>query len=162
MWEKFKQALGNFVQKLFGKNKKEKLNEYPIVCEVTKDTDNIYTVSDEVWEEFLQEVKKLEKSANTYYPILPKRIPVKTLIVSTFTAQPQDAVGVDLSLLDDGIAHFFVMCKESMAEQAEKYIEKFCEDPEEWLDLEREGASCIVHNAVLLDYGDGRWDWYEV
>jgi hypothetical protein len=114
---------------------------------------------EETWHEFSEELKKLD---STYYPILPKRIPVKTLILSTFTAQPQDAVGVDLSLLDDGIAHFFVMCKESMAEQAEKYIEKFREDPEKWLDLEREGARCIIHNAVLLDYGDGRWDWYEV
>ncbi len=158
MWKKFLQGLGKFFQGLFKKNKKHS-NIILKDSTVLSCTGDIYELREETWNEFIEELKKLD---NTYYPILPKRIPVKTLIVSTFTAQPYDSVGVDLSQLDDGIAHFFVTCKENMAEQAERYSMKFHEDPEEWMDLEQEGASCIVHNAVLLDYGDGRWDWYEV
>ena len=164
MLKKFFRSLGKFFQDLFKKNKKpadttQRWSDISITLPIEISTDNIYELREETWHEFTEELKKLD---STYYPILPKRIPVKTLIVSTFTAQPYDSVGVDLSQLEQGVAHFFVTCKENMAEQAERYSMKFHEDPEEWLDLEHEGASCVIHNAVLLDYGDGRWDWYEV
>lgn len=105
-----------------------------------------------------QSYEELLKKVNAFKQVLPKRIEVPTLIVSTYADWDYDSIGVDISLLEEhGIAHFFCTSTKTMAEHMREFRERH-PDVEEWED-DDECASVIVKDAVLLEWGDGTWTW---
>lgn len=117
---------------------------------------NLYRVDFEEPEEELLEL--LLKKLNTYKQDWPKRYRVKTLLVSVYTDWEYDSIGVDISRLDNGIAHYWSTTTQDM----ESAIRAYCEahDVELW-DEEDGNATVAVKDAVLLDWGGGYWTWEE-
>ena len=104
------------------------------------------------------QIKDLEFFFNIPKQVWPKAIEVPTLIVSVFSAQKFDAVGVDVSLLEEkGIAHYFCMSTKTMQEQMDEFRSRH-PDYEEW-EEESEGASVVVNVAILLEWPVGEWEW---
>ena len=89
---------------------------------------------------------------------LPKHYRCKTLILSVYPNSSWTGTGVDMSQYEEkGLAHFFVCRPESGEELLEEYARNFPEaDIEE---LGDGGLSCIIPDAVLLEYEDGIWDY---
>ena len=103
----------------------------------------------EVYEELL-------KMLNTYEQVLPKRIEVPTLLVSCYANWEYDSIGVDLSRIEEGIAHYWCTSTKNMEEYEQEYCERH--DVEEFLQ-EEEAVTAIVKDAVLFDWGNGMWTW---
>ena len=102
--------------------------------------------------------QELLKMLNTYESLLPKRIEVPTLIVSTYANWDCDSIGVDISLLEEhGIAHFFCTSTKSMEEHMQDFRDRHS-DVEEW-EEDEECSSVIIKDAVLLEWEDGTWSW---
>lgn len=114
---------------------------------------------DLTWEDTQIDIDKVLKNlVNTYESLLPKRIHVPTLIVSTYASWDYDSIGIDISQLEEkGIAHFFCTSTKSMEEHMTQFRERH-PDYEEW-EEDDEGASVIVRDATLIDWGDGIWTW---
>ena len=107
------------------------------------------------------EDNELKNIFSTYLTDLPKLICVPTLIVSFFANQEYEGTGVDISQLEEkGIAHFFYMTKRTMEEHIQDY-EKLYGRPPEFTNIEDNGMSAIFHEAVLMEWSDGTWDWTE-
>lgn len=105
-----------------------------------------------------EEKELLEKLANIPKQVLPKRIPVPTLIISTYASWDYDSVGVDISQLEEtGIAHFFCTTTKTMEEAAYEFQER---NPEsEFWELDgKQSANSIVQDATLIQIGD-YWTW---
>lgn len=145
MWEKFKQALGKFVQKLFKKNKSKNIQE----CSFTiYNPDCINETITWVGEPGLVECFKgidntLEFYLNTPRTLLPKRYRCETLLISCYGHWDFDSTGMDISCLEsDGIAHYWITSVESLEE----------------FDGEEEIHS-VVSDVWLLEFEDGSWTW---
>lgn len=104
---------------------------------------------------------ELEKFVNITYPLLPKRIPVKTLILTLAANQEYDYQAVDISQLDKGRANYIVGSTKSPEElDAEYRSSDFWDEDEDgtlWFD---DGTcSAVVGAATLLYYEEvGVWD----
>jgi hypothetical protein len=93
--------------------------------------------------------------------LLPKRIPVKTLLVSIAANQPWDYHGVDMSQYEEkGLAHFISGHTCDMAELLAEYCHSK-EELEEMLSEVEDGLfSVCVGNATLLHYEElGIWNF---
>ena len=122
---------------------------------ITIPTGTSFTISEVDMDKLAQE---LQKMFNAPLTVLPKRIEVPTLIVSTFGAWSFDSIGVDLSLLEEkGIAHYFCTSTKTMEEHMKEF-RALHPDCEEW-EEEGEGASVVVKNATLLEWPGGYWEW---
>ena len=170
MWDKFKQRLGKFVQdiqKIFRK-KKDYMQEWEAVtfsvgegnCDemhlgpgkitiIPSSKEGVISTSNEG-----QEVEELKKMLNTSLTVLPKVIPVEKLLLSVYASQPYEAVGVDLSRIDEGLAHYFCMSENSMQELTEHLPEEI-----EWIEESQESVTVLIPYALLIDLGDGIWTW---
>jgi len=100
--------------------------------------------------------KELLKKLNTYKQTLPKRIEVPTLLVSCYANWEYDSIGVDLSRIEEGIAHYWCTSTKSMEEHEQEYCARY--GVEDFLQ-EEEAVTAIVKDAVLFDWGDGMWTW---
>ena len=107
-------------------------------------------------------VKELEKMLSTPYQTLPKRHLVETLIVSVYASQDYDAIGADISQLEEtGVAHFFTMTTRSMEELVQDFVERNPEEELPQVGEDETSTSFIVKNATLLEWEDGLWSWLE-
>ena len=109
--KKIFKALGNLVQRLLKKN---------ISCVDIKKGDG---KTNRPAGKKSRQPKYLRKNANSHRTTLPKRIYVKTLLLSVAANQPMDALIMDLSQLEsDGIAHYMVSRTVSKEALAEEYL----------------------------------------
>ena len=96
--------------------------------------------------------KYLRKNANSHRTTLPKRIYVKTLLLSVAANQPMDALIMDLSQLEsDGIAHYMVSRTLSKEGLAEEYL-AFGGGP-------MGAMAAIIGGDIHTVQVDGAWIW---
>lgn len=188
----FFRGLGKLVQDLLDKIRKPKRQEYESISSVfgTIDTGtkefnkidgnglvmipscaeaNFELVYDED-----QLINSLEKYFNISRTLLPKRIEVKTLLLTLAANQQSDYQAVDLSQYEErGLAHFIVGRTTGLQELMDEYLmeqrydsEEEAKEEQEWLaeELERAGESglfsSVVGAATLLYYEDlGVWSF---
>lgn len=121
-----------------------------------------------------QPINSLEKYFSISRTLLPKRIEVKTLILTLAANQQSDYQAVDLSQYEErGLAHFIVGRTTGLKELMDEYLmeqtydsEEEAKEEQEWLaeELEQAGESgifsSIVGKATLLHYeGLGVWSF---
>ena len=160
MWKKFTQALGKIVQKVFKKKSNQKVEtpqeletEVVLFSADLRNKECTFTVDNATINvEALEVLAGKEKQA-TKNPQLPlnksaqTHLRTRTPLVTTTTTIPQGFyTGVDLSRIEDGIAHFFMA-----AEQADYdacYID-----------------SDFINKAIIVPFGEiyinnkGMWAW---
>lgn len=121
-----------------------------------------------------QLINSLEKYFNISRTLLPKRIYVKTLILTLAANQQSDYQAVDMSQYEEkGLAHFIVGRTTGLKELIDEYLmeqaydsEEEAKEEREWFAEELEQAnesglfSSIVGAATLLYYEDlGIWSF---
>jgi hypothetical protein len=109
-----------------------------------------------------RQVKMERKNTNSHRTTLPKRIYVKTLLLSVAANQPMDALIMDLSQLDsDGIAHYMVSRTLSKEGLAEEYL-AFGGGPMGAMAAIVGGdINTVQVNGAWIWETDGIWDWEE-
>jgi hypothetical protein len=158
MWKKFLECLGKIGQsiKAIFKKPEKTIDEELLRKEIEsilKNT-NWNKVSKNLEIELKLDDSKydkemLEKISSMFYPILPRRYLVKTLILTMAANQPCDYQCVDMSQYEEkGIAHFIIGSTLSPKELEKAYpVED--EEEEVWID---NMASCVLFNVDLLHY----------
>ena len=188
----FFRGLGKLVQDLLDKIRKPKKQEYESISSVfgtidtgtkefnTVDGNGLVMIPScaEANVELMYDEDQLINSLEKYFSIsrtlLPKRIEVKTLLLTLAANQQSDYQAVDLSQYEErGLAHFIVGRTTGLQELMDEYLmeqrydsEEEAKEEQEWLaeELERAGESglfsSVVGAATLLYYEDlGVWSF---
>ena len=159
MWKKFTQALGKIVQKVFKKNSNQKIEtpsepetEVVLFSADLRNKECTFTVDNATFNVEALEILAGEEKQVTKNPQLPlnksaqTHLKTRTLLVTTATIPQGFYTGVDLSRIEDGIAHFFMA-----AEQAD--YDACC--------IENE----FINKTILVPFGEiyinnkGMWAW---
>ena len=184
MLKKLKQALGKIVKKIksfFNKkeNKNFEIKLAPGAWYINGTECNVKFTSlenssfettdfpaqlkrDLKWEADLGELdllneKELEKMLNTSLTDLPNTYWIKTLIVSIYPNWQWEGSAVDMSRYsEEGIAHYMVFTPDSAEEVMENYRKEYGTEP---IEMDEDGIHVCYNDAVLLEYGDGTWDY---
>ena len=188
----FFRGLGKLVQDLLDKIRKPKKQEYESISSVfgtidtgTKEFNTVdkngfveiphcADVEFELVYDEDQLINSLEKYFSISRTLLPKRIEVKTLILTLAANQQSDYQAVDLSQYEEkGLAHFIVGRTTGLKELMDEYLmeqtydsEEEAKEEREWLAEELEQAdesglfSSVVGKATLLHYEElGVWSF---
>ena len=188
----FFRGLGKLVQDLLDKIRKPKKQEYESISSTFEtayteindfndvDKSGLLTISPNAEANFElvynedQLINSLEKYFSISRTLLPKRIEVKTLLLTLAANQQSDYQAVDLSQYEErGLAHFIVGRTTGLQELMDEYLmeqrydsEEEAKEEQEWLaeELERAGESglfsSVVGAATLLYYEDlGVWSF---
>jgi hypothetical protein len=159
MWKKFLECLGKIgqsIKAIFKKPEKTIDKEEALRKEIESilENTNWNKVSKNLEIELKLDDSKydkemLEKISSMFYPILPRRYLVKTLILTLAANQQCDYQCVDMSQYEEkGIAHFIIGSTMSTEELKRAYpVED--EDEEVWID---NTASSVLFNVDLLHY----------
>lgn len=159
MWKNFTQALGKIVQKVFKKKSNQKIEtpqeletEVVLFSADLRNKECTLTVDNATFSVDALEVLTGEEKQATKNPQLPlnksaqTHLKTRTLLVTTTTIEEGFYTGVDLSRIEDGIAHFFMA-----AEQADYdacYID-----------------SDFINKTIIVPFGEiyinskGMWAW---
>jgi hypothetical protein len=177
----FFRGLGKLIQDLLDKIRKPKKQEYE---SISSTFGTVYTGMNDIEKSGLfkipsnadvsfelvydedQLINSLEKYFSISRTLLPKRIEVKTLILTLAANQQSDYQAVDLSQYEErGLAHYIVGRTTGLKELMDEYLmeqtydsEEEAKEEQEWLAEELEQAeesgifSSIVGKATLLHY----------
>ena len=188
----FFRGLGKFVQDLLDKIRKPKKQEDENISSIfgttytgtkefnTIDKNGFVEIPSHADVEFElvydedQLINSLEKYFSISRTLLPKRIEVKTLLLTLAANQQSNYQAVDLSQYEErGLAHFIVGRATGLKELMDEYLmeqtydsEEEAKEEQEWLAEELERAnesglfSSIVGKATLLHYEElGVWSF---
>lgn len=190
--EEFFRGLGKLIQDLLDKIRRPKKQEYESISSIfgtidtgtkefnTVDKNGFVMIPSnaDVNFELVYDEDQLINSLENYFSIsrtlLPKRIEVKTLILTLAANQQSDYQAVDLSQYEErGLAHFIVGRTTGLKELMDEYLmeqtydsEEEAKEEREWLAEELEQAdesglfSSVVGKATLLHYEElGIWSF---
>jgi hypothetical protein len=188
----FFRGLGKLIQDLLDKIRRPKKQEYESISSIfgttytgTKEFNTVdkngfveipshADVNFELVYDEDQLINSLEKYFSISRTLLPKRIEVKTLILTLAANQQSDYQAVDLSQYEErGLAHYIVGRTTGLKELMDEYLmeqiydsEEEAKEEQEWLAEELKQAeesgifSSIVGKATLLHYEElGIWSF---